>query len=49
YRRKTLRNALKKILDEQDFNACDIDPGSRPERLNLHDFARLAERLYIKK
>ncbi len=41
-RRKTLRNNLKGLLDASAIEALDIDPGLRPERLTLEEFARLA-------
>lgn len=42
-RRKTLRNALKGLVDAGAMAAAGIDPGQRPERLSLADFARLAD------
>jgi len=42
-RRKTLRNSLKGLLDEAAIRAAGIDPGQRPERLTLEEFARLAD------
>mgnify|MGYP001811615721 CR=1 FL=1 len=42
-RRKTLRNNLKGLLDTNAIKALGIDPGVRPERLNLEEFARLAQ------
>jgi 16S rRNA (adenine1518-N6/adenine1519-N6)-dimethyltransferase len=44
-RRKTLRNNLKGLLDAETITALGIDPGLRPERLSLEDFARLARAL----
>ncbi|GAB3674807.1 16S rRNA (adenine(1518)-N(6)/adenine(1519)-N(6))-dimethyltransferase RsmA [Salinisphaera aquimarina] len=41
-RRKTLRNALSAFVSVATIEACDIDPGLRPERLSAADFARLA-------
>ena len=41
-RRKTLRNALKIILDQEAIQACGVDPGARAETLDLAAFARLA-------
>ncbi len=43
-RRKTLRNALKGWLGDEDFAALDIDPGRRPETLGVRDFVRLSNR-----
>jgi 16S rRNA (adenine1518-N6/adenine1519-N6)-dimethyltransferase len=40
-RRKTLRNNLKLVLNEQNIMAGGIDPGSRAESLTLQDFIRL--------
>ncbi|HUQ12286.1 MAG TPA: 16S rRNA (adenine(1518)-N(6)/adenine(1519)-N(6))-dimethyltransferase RsmA [Steroidobacteraceae bacterium] len=45
HRRKTLRNALRAILDLEDIAAAGIDPGVRPETLTPADFARLAARV----
>jgi len=44
-RRKTLRNALRHLLDEADLLAAGIDPGARAETLDLAAFAGLARRL----
>ena len=41
-RRKTLRNALKRMLSDENIRAAGIDPGVRPEELNLAQFAALA-------
>ena len=41
-RRKTLRNALKGLLDADEISAADVDPGLRPEKLSLNDYLRLA-------
>jgi 16S rRNA (adenine1518-N6/adenine1519-N6)-dimethyltransferase len=43
-RRKTLRNALRQILTQADFEASDIDPGRRGETLSVAEFAALANR-----
>ncbi len=42
-RRKTLRNSLKLLLSAEQIRAAGIDPGERPERLGLPEFAALAE------
>jgi 16S rRNA (adenine1518-N6/adenine1519-N6)-dimethyltransferase len=44
-RRKTLRNALRALLDIEDIVAAGIDPGVRPETLSPAEFARLAARV----
>lgn len=41
-RRKTLRNALKDMVDEAAFEAAGIDPGRRAEELSLVEFELLA-------
>jgi 16S rRNA (adenine1518-N6/adenine1519-N6)-dimethyltransferase len=40
-RRKTLRNALKGMVDEATMVAAGIDPQARPETLSAEQFARL--------
>jgi 16S rRNA (adenine1518-N6/adenine1519-N6)-dimethyltransferase len=44
-RRKTLRNSLKKLIDEQTMVALGIDPILRAENISLADFARLSNAL----
>ena len=44
-RRKTLRNALRPLLDAPSIAACGIDPGARPETLTPQEFGRLASAL----
>jgi 16S rRNA (adenine1518-N6/adenine1519-N6)-dimethyltransferase len=44
-RRKTLRNSLRGLLDAAAIAAAGIDPGIRPERLGLAEFAALADQL----
>lgn len=41
-RRKTLRNALKSILDEKTMEAAGVDPRLRPENISPEQFAGLA-------
>lgn len=41
-RRKTLRNALKNLLAEDQIKQLGIDPRLRPENLHISDFAKLA-------
>ncbi len=40
-RRKTLRNAVKGLVDEAAMLAAGVDPQARPETLSAADFARL--------
>jgi 16S rRNA (adenine1518-N6/adenine1519-N6)-dimethyltransferase len=44
-RRKTLRNALRSLLDAAAIEAAGIDPGLRPETLTPAQFAALAARV----
>jgi 16S rRNA (adenine1518-N6/adenine1519-N6)-dimethyltransferase len=44
-RRKTLRNALRSLLDTEAIAAAGIDPGVRPETLSPAQFAALAARV----
>ena len=41
-RRKTIRNSLKSVLEEQQISDLGINPGVRAEALSLEDFAKLA-------
>ena len=41
-RRKTLRNSLKKLLNEEAINDLGINPKLRAEEISLRDFAKLA-------
>jgi len=45
HRRKTLRNALRALVDADTIIAAGIDPAMRPETLTPAEFARLAERV----
>ncbi len=44
-RRKTLRNSLKPLLSAAEIEDAGVDPGARPETLDLAGFAALANRL----
>ena len=44
-RRKTLRNALKAILSQDEIRAAGIDPGARAETVPAAGFASLARQL----
>lgn len=44
-RRKTLRNTLKGLVDDDIFASLGIDPGRRGETLAVAEFASLANRL----
>ncbi len=42
-RRKTLRNALKKLIHDTDITTLNIDPSARAETLSLQNFAALSQ------
>lgn len=44
-RRKTLRNALRKLLDEDAIRSAGVDPGLRAENLGLAEYAALTQQL----
>jgi len=43
HRRKTLRNNLKGLLDDQQIESVEIDPGTRAETLSVAHYAALAK------
>lgn len=45
-RRKTIRNALKGIVDDEILIASDIDPSTRPETIGVEAYIRLSNNLY---
>jgi 16S rRNA (adenine1518-N6/adenine1519-N6)-dimethyltransferase len=49
YRRKTLRNALRKMVTSETFTKADINPDLRPEQLDLEAFARLSNSIVMKR
>lgn len=44
-RRKTLRNALRGVVEVADIEAVDIDPGVRPEQVPITDWVALANHI----
>lgn len=44
-RRKTIRNSLRKEVEEQDLVAVEIDPGTRPETVPISAYVQLSNRL----
>ena len=42
-RRKTLRNALSKILTEEEIKKAGVDPALRAEALSVEAFVALAQ------
>lgn len=47
-RRKTLRNSLAAVLNDNDFVVLDIDPRRRAETLSLADYIRIANYTTLK-
>jgi 16S rRNA (adenine1518-N6/adenine1519-N6)-dimethyltransferase len=45
HRRKTLRNALRALVTQEQIEACGIDPGTRPETVPPDAFNALASQL----
>jgi len=45
-RRKTLRNNLKPLISGEQLADIGIDPGLRPEKLELADFVKIADTVY---
>ena len=48
-RRKTLRNNLKGILSDEDFESLSIDPTLRPEQISVEQYVRMANVLCERK
>jgi len=44
-RRKTIRNSLRKVVDEATLESVGIDPGLRAEAISIADYVRLANTL----
>ncbi len=42
YRRKTIANALKKMLTTTEFDSLSIDPYKRPQDLSLDEYVKIA-------
>src|SRR5690554_6794456 len=42
-RRKTIRNNLKQLMNDDQLEALGIDPNARPETLSVADYCRLAD------
>ena len=48
-RRKTLRNNLKTLLSDDDFESLNIDATLRPEQISVEQYVAMANRLFDKK
>ncbi|MGR9093392.1 MAG: 16S rRNA (adenine(1518)-N(6)/adenine(1519)-N(6))-dimethyltransferase RsmA, partial [Gammaproteobacteria bacterium] len=47
-RRKTLRNALKRMVDAEDFATVGIDAGLRPEQIAIAEYIALSNHMVRK-
>ncbi len=45
HRRKTLRNCLKQIMTDEDWENVNIDPGLRAEQLSISEYVKLSNAL----
>lgn len=45
-RRKTLANNLKPLLSATELETLGINPGARPEQINMEEYVRLTQYLY---
>jgi 16S rRNA (adenine1518-N6/adenine1519-N6)-dimethyltransferase len=46
-RRKTIKNALKHVIDTATFTELNIDPGARPEELSLAQYIMLSNSSWV--
>ena len=47
FKRKNLKNNLKNILSEKDFDSLQLDPTSRAEDLSVVDFLNIVNYVFI--
>jgi 16S rRNA (adenine1518-N6/adenine1519-N6)-dimethyltransferase len=48
YRRKTIHNALKNLIDTTELQTIDINPSLRPENLSLEQYIRISNEIPLK-
>jgi 16S rRNA (adenine1518-N6/adenine1519-N6)-dimethyltransferase len=48
HRRKTLRNSLKELVNDETWEKVSIDPKLRPEQLNVADYVNLSNYVHIR-
>lgn len=48
HRRKTLRNSLKELVNDEDWKDSTIDPRLRPEQLNVEEYVKLSNHVYLR-
>ncbi|MEM7194896.1 MAG: 16S rRNA (adenine(1518)-N(6)/adenine(1519)-N(6))-dimethyltransferase RsmA [Pseudomonadota bacterium] len=44
-RRKTIRNSLKALFQNEDFESCGVDATDRPENIGVAEFVRMSNHL----
>ena len=49
YRRKTLRNCLKQIVTDDDWDHLDVDSHLRPEQLSVAEYVKMSNQLVAAK
>lgn len=47
YRRKTLQNALKKLVTAEQLQSLHIDPRTRPQHVSVEDYVRISHLIQI--
>lgn len=47
YRRKTLRNCLKKYISSASLESINIDPTKRPQELTVEDFVKISNMIRV--
>lgn len=48
HRRKTLRNSLKELIDDEEWQTIDVDSHLRPEQLRVEDYVNISNQLQSK-
>jgi 16S rRNA (adenine1518-N6/adenine1519-N6)-dimethyltransferase len=48
HRRKTLRNSLKELVNDEDWKHIDVDPHLRPEQLDVSEYVKISNILMSK-
>ncbi|EKD76835.1 MAG: dimethyladenosine transferase [uncultured bacterium] len=48
YRRKTLLNSLKRLLDPETLKIAGINPGARAQELTVAEYCRIAKAISLK-
>lgn len=46
YRRKTITNALRKLIPREKWDRIDIHPQARPQELTIEDFLKISNLMH---